>query len=140
MPHPCTYRQRRCASVPDGKPAVQWSGHTARSTALYTALLTLCFTGCRPDRNTAAPAGRDEGRRLYTAYCVQCHGSDARNDRQGAIPQMRLASANRLAEAQWREIVLRGRNEMPAFAGRLQPVQLDALHRYVRTLDSGQKD
>ncbi len=77
--------------------------------------------------------GSPAGSHLYATYCTQCHGADARNDRDGAEPQMRLTDAIALSAPEWHDIVLHGRKAMPAFAGRLQPADVDAIHLYVKT-------
>jgi mono/diheme cytochrome c family protein len=82
--------------------------------------------GCRP----SAPIrknNRPDGAWLYATYCAQCHGTNARNDRGGANPQMRLSAFTEMPPDRWRRVVLRGRGAMPSFAGRLQPDEVDTI-------------
>jgi mono/diheme cytochrome c family protein len=115
--------------------AVPRGVHAALGMAGAVLLLATTSVGCGPPRGSSVSA--TSGESLYAAYCVQCHGADAANDRGGANPQMRLRRAVALSDKQWREIVLQGRNAMPAFAARLQPQQVDEIARYVRTLSAG---
>ena len=98
-----------------------------------TALLCLAWavTGCS---TTKPPDRQPDGKALYTTYCVSCHSADGRNDRNGAVPAMRLAAANALAENDWNRLVLNGRGQMPAFHDRLTDSQLRALRVYIRQL------
>ena len=95
------------------------------------AALTMLTWSCRPGlmRNDASAS---QGARLYGTYCVPCHGADARNDRGGANPEMRLADVTALPAKEWRRVVLQGRGAMPAFAGRLQPSEVDAIAAYIK--------
>jgi mono/diheme cytochrome c family protein len=96
-------------------------------------LSAMCMNGCRPATTPIVSDGSTTGSRLYASYCTQCHGADARNDRDGTEPQMRLTDAIALTAPEWHSIVLHGRKAMPAFAGRLKPADIDAIHLYVKT-------
>ncbi len=102
---------------------------------LFACLLVygLVCGGCE----RAAPTDHaPDGKALYAAYCLSCHGADGRNDRSGALSAMRLDRANALPEAQWNALVQNGRGAMPAFTGRLGASQMTALRAYVRQMTS----
>lgn len=63
---------------------------------LLACLLTYGGCGGHAARSEQAP----DGKTLYAAYCLSCHGADGRNDRSGALPAMRLDRANTLSEAE----------------------------------------
>ena len=96
----------------------------------------MCFVcimiaGCTSKQPAAE---QPDGKALYTTYCVSCHGADGHNDRNGAVPAMRLAAANTLSEQEWNPLVLNGRGQMPGFHDRLTDTQLRALRAYVHAL------
>ena len=98
---------------------------------LASLMLWVLCGGCARQDQARPP---EDGKTLYAAYCSSCHGADGRNDRSGALPAMRLASANGLLDAAWNALVANGRGAMPAFRGRLSTPQTDALHTYIRRL------
>ena len=99
--------------------------------SVVIAHFTLLIVGCASSK----PAdNQPDGKALYAAYCVSCHGADGRNDRSGAVPTMRLNTTNAISPAEWRHLVTTGRRQMPAFQNRLTPAHLDALRAYVRQL------
>jgi mono/diheme cytochrome c family protein len=74
-------------------------------------------------------SGVTNGRALFLRNCAHCHGADARGD-----------DGPDLHDLDWtgQQIATRIRNgkrgQMTAFAGKLQPAQIDALVAYVQSL------
>ena len=69
------------------------------------------------------------GRALFLKNCAHCHGADARGDDGPDLHSLDWTNE---------QIVTRIRNgrkgQMTAFAGKLQPADIDALVKYLRTL------
>ena len=75
--------------------------------------------------NIAAPPGRA----LFLKNCAHCHGADARGDDGPDLHGLDLSDewiANRIRKGK--------KGQMTAFAGKLQPADIDALIAYLRTL------
>ena len=69
------------------------------------------------------------GRALFLKNCAHCHGADARGDDGPDLHGLDLSDewiANRIRKGK--------KGQMTAFAGKLQPAEIDALIAYLRTL------
>ena len=69
------------------------------------------------------------GRALFLKNCAHCHGADARGDDGPDLHGLDLSDewiANRIRKGK--------KGQMTAFAGKLQPAEIDALVAYLRTL------
>jgi mono/diheme cytochrome c family protein len=69
------------------------------------------------------------GRALFLKNCAHCHGADARGDDGPDLHGLGLTDeeiAGRIRKGK--------RGQMTAFAGKLQPAEIDALVAYVETL------
>lgn len=79
------------------------------------------------------------GEALYTENCASCHGATGSGNMQ--MLQGRRIAFNSpgwqktMSDAAIKQTILNGRGMMPAFATTFSEEQLDALVRYVRTLD-----
>jgi mono/diheme cytochrome c family protein len=69
------------------------------------------------------------GRALFLKNCAHCHGADARGDDGPDLHGLDASDewiANRIRKGK--------KGQMTAFAGKLQPADIDALIAYLRTL------
>jgi mono/diheme cytochrome c family protein len=69
------------------------------------------------------------GRALFLRNCAHCHGADARGDEGPDLHDLDVSDqwiANRIRDGK--------KGKMTAFAGKLQPADIDALIAYLRTL------
>ena len=69
------------------------------------------------------------GRALFLKNCAHCHGADAHGDDGPDLHGLDLTDdwiANRIRKGK--------KGQMTAFAGKLQPAEIDALVAYVQTL------
>jgi len=93
--------------------------------------------GCPPRRTIpgdnsagARPGGCPAtGRTLFLKNCAHCHGANARGDDGPDLHNLELSDqwiANRIRNGK--------KGQMTAFAGKLQPADIDALIVYLRTL------
>ena len=72
-------------------------------------------------------ASAEQGEAIYEDRCQACHGIDGAGSAGGPPP---LAGTNRLGFDAFRQVVLAGRTEMPAFAD-LEGPALTALHAFL---------
>lgn len=84
----------------------------------------------RPATNAPpAKAGAISGRTLFLRNCAHCHGADAHGDDGPDLHDLGLTDewiANRIRKGK--------AGQMTAFAGKLQPAEIDALVAYVQSL------
>ena len=78
-------------------------------------------------RTAAGPAGPDQGRAIYEKRCGSCHGPNGEGV-AGGPPA--VAGSSRLALEAFRQVVVTGRAEMPAFAD-LDAQAMTALHAFL---------
>jgi cytochrome c oxidase cbb3-type subunit 3 len=82
-----------------------------------------------PPAASSRDAGVTPGRALFLKNCAHCHGADAHGDEGPDLHQLDASDrwiANRIRSGK--------KGQMPAFAGKLQPSDIDALIAYLRTL------
>ena len=88
-------------------------------------LFTLCLTPAWSEPKTRS------GAELFKVYCLKCH-TTSRNYSIG--PNLwHVMHSGRMTEQQFREVVMKGRNTMPAFERRLTGKELDRLVAYLKT-------
>ncbi len=98
----------------------------------WLVLLLFGASGCKSD-----PV---DGSVLYRSACARCHGEDGRGGLQtqpGTAPPRDLGSPTwqeGVTDDQLREVLRRGRGQMPAFEGTLSPSKIDAVVAHLRTL------
>ncbi len=102
---------------------VGFAGVDANADAADQAKPAVAVTG-------AASAGMmTNGRALFLRNCAHCHGADAHGDDGPDLHGLGLADdeiAGRIRKGK--------KGQMTAFAGKLQPAEIDALVAYVQTL------
>ena len=79
--------------------------------------------------NAPAQAAGIDARTLFLRNCAHCHGADAHGDEGPDLHGLDFTDlwiANRIRKGK--------AGEMTAFAGKLQPAQIDALVAYVQSL------
>lgn len=93
-------------------------------------LLVLMPSAFSPAGIAADPAA---GSALFSANCARCHGMDGGKRKWGAFDLRRSTMTNTAIAQRIRT----GKGIMPAFRGRLNEAQIEALVAYVRTLRVG---
>jgi cytochrome c6 len=87
----------------------------------------------------AAPVrAQGTGEKTYKAKCAGCHGPDG----AGATPAGKATKARDLcsdevkkaSEAEWTEIVVKGKNKMPAYDKKLSEAEIKDVIAYMRGL------
>ncbi|HEY3266998.1 MAG TPA: cytochrome c [Armatimonadota bacterium] len=94
-----------------------------------SAAAMAALAGCAPP-STKGADGRPSGAKVYALYCAGCHGA---NGRRGPAPR-RLDVAASQPYAALRKVIQEGRGAMPAWKGRLDSAEIDAVTRYLKTL------
>jgi cytochrome c6 len=85
----------------------------------------------------ASPA-QSAGETLFKTKCAACHGPDGK----GEVPMGKKLGARNLSstevqgqsDAQLADVVTKGKNKMPAYAGKLTKEQIPDLVAYIREL------
>jgi cytochrome c6 len=107
---------------------LDWSKSLAPAIALLAAACLLI-----------GPArAQDAGEKVYKAKCATCHGADG----AGATPAGKATKARdfrsddvkKEADEDWTQIVVKGKNKMPAYDKRLTDAEIKDVVAYIRTL------
>ena len=80
-------------------------------------------------QSAVSPTNINAGQKLFLKNCAVCHGADAHGDDGPDLHDLDLPEAwiaNRIRKGK--------KGQMTAFAGKLQPAEIDALVAYVRGL------
>jgi mono/diheme cytochrome c family protein len=94
----------------------------------------LLVAGCGGDDDPGRATGDPEldlGRQVYDNRCQSCHGSRGQGGVGPALGDGAVVE-NVPDAADHRQIVVEGRNTMPAFGGSLSDEEIDAVVRYER--------
>ena len=107
-------------------------------TIALVVLAPLATLGSGPAAGASAP--QDNGKALYDANCMQCHGVRGvpPRDMKAALPKVATFNATFIASRTDDSIVkvlTRGKNDdMPSFKGKLTTAQMAIIAKYVRVL------
>ncbi|HKX83397.1 MAG TPA: cytochrome c [Pyrinomonadaceae bacterium] len=116
-----------------------------RTTIRITCLIVTCVAGTASTLffntfRTSVEGSRyglvqRDGAVVYSQNCARCHGADgkARTAKGRAVGATDLTSADWLPDApRDTRIVTRGKEDMPAFKGKLKPAEIEAVVSYIR--------
>lgn len=97
--------------------------------AVITALLALVAVGAYAQDDAAA---------LYKSKCQVCHGADGKGDtpagKKIGAKDLHAPEVAKMSDAELIEIVKKGKEKMPAYAGKLTDDQIKGLVKYIRSL------
>ena len=80
----------------------------------------------------------DQGRVVYEAQCVSCHGPGGESVASAGAPDLSdFSITSQASQAQWATSLVRGKGTMPAFADKLSDAEQGAVLAYVRSLSLG---
>jgi len=99
-----------------------------RASVAACALIGACAAAPAQDR-----AAIEAGEQVYDEHCANCHGVKLR--RTGAMPDLKEQKAD--GRARFDQMVMSGRNQMPAWQGIIGRDELDQLWAYIRSHASG---
>ena len=99
-------------------------------TVVFTMLLLLIAV--------AAVAGGDGSAALYKGKCAMCHGPDGSGQttmgKNLKLRDLRSAEVQKQSDAELEKIITDGKGKMPAYKGKLPPVEITDLVKFIRTL------
>jgi cytochrome c6 len=105
------------------------------SVRLFVALSILCFITLTLSSTARA---QDETEKVYKAKCAVCHGPDGSSETPTAkklgAKDLRSPEVQGQSDAQLEEAITKGKNKMPAYAGKLKPEEIKGLVAYIREL------
>ena len=82
------------------------------------------------------------GAALFRSNCVICHGGDGSGNtalgKKYKIRDLKSAEAQKATDAEWFDLISKGKKPMPAFAGRLKDDQIHEVISYLRELGKKQ--
>jgi mono/diheme cytochrome c family protein len=94
---------------------------------LGTLVLCLSFTASAQDAAT-----------MFKTKCAMCHGADAAGNttmgKKFNIPDLRAPEIQKKSKAELVTSIMKGKNKMPAFEGKLTADQVNELSAYVHQL------
>jgi mono/diheme cytochrome c family protein len=78
------------------------------------------------------------GEKVYKAKCASCHGPDGKGDTAAgkATKARDLGSADvkKESDAEWTDIIVKGKNKMPAYDKKLTDAEVKDVVAYMRSL------
>ena len=76
-----------------------------------------------------------DGAAIYKSKCVACHGADgSKVIASMGVKPLNTPEVKKMGAAGVSEEVTKGKNKMPAFAGKLTPEEIHEVSEYVLTL------
>ena len=80
----------------------------------------------------------DDAATIYKAKCAGCHGADGAGNTPAAktlgVRDFHSAEVEKETEAEFTEIIAKGKNKMPKYAEKLSEAEIKELATYARTL------
>jgi mono/diheme cytochrome c family protein len=109
-----------------------------RRNAIAVAGLAACVLIGAAAYGRPAPARPDAaaGKTVYASNCVACHGEDGAGTPTGQAlnaPDLRSDAVQKASDADLKQQVMNGKNNMPPFKDTLKPAEVDDVIAYVRT-------
>lgn len=104
-------------------------------------LLVLCgsLTLLSAETNSKTAAGEA----VYKSHCVVCHGADGMGKTtlgtQLKAFDLHSKDVQKLTDAQLKQVISEGKNNMPPFSDQLTGAEIDDLLKYVRTFGKATK-
>ena len=78
------------------------------------------------------------GEKVYKAKCVACHGPDGKGDSAaGKATKARDFGSDEVkkeSDATWTDIIVKGKNKMPAYDKKITDAEVKDVVAYIRTL------
>jgi mono/diheme cytochrome c family protein len=88
---------------------------------------------------TKAPPGED----TYKSHCVVCHGADGSGKttlgQQLKASDLHGKDVQSMTDAQLKQVISDGKNNMPAFSGQVTAAEIDDLVKYIRTFGKAKR-
>lgn len=91
--------------------------------------LIACNGTSKSKEDTTITSNRDAGE-IYTAYCVQCHGTDGKKGTLGA----KDLTITALSFQEKVDIISNGRRSMPGYKSSMSTKEIENVARYIENL------
>ena len=108
----------------------KWTKNTA---AVLVAVLTLAVIMYAPCSSWAGAA--DD---IYKSKCAMCHGPDGTGDtamgKKLNIRNLKSKEVQDMKDDQLTEIIVKGKNKMPGYDGKLKPAEIAQVVALIRTM------
>lgn len=104
-----------------------------KANLLYVLTLALFVVGLGL---WSTPAFADDAA-TFKAKCAMCHGADGKGTAVGqkmGAHDFASAEVQKMSDAELTEVITKGKNKMPSYAGKLQESDIKGLVAYVRQL------
>jgi len=108
----------------------------ARINLLYVTVLALFVVGLGV---WTTPAFADDAA-TFKAKCAMCHGADGKGSAVGqkmGAHDFTSADVQKMSDAELTDVITKGKNKMPSYAGKLQEADIKGLVGYIRQLGKG---
>ena len=84
------------------------------------------------------PAPAQDAGALYKSKCAMCHGADGKGDtpvgKKMGVHDFAAPEVKAMSDADLTQIITKGKNKMPAYAGKLKDSEVKDLVAYIRHL------
>ena len=80
---------------------------------------------------------QDSPETLFNSRCAMCHGADGTGSSVGkkmGVPDLTSAEVQKMSDAELTDIIINGKNKMPAYGKALEAAEIKGLVAYIRTL------
>jgi cytochrome c6 len=80
---------------------------------------------------------QDSPETLFKSRCAMCHGADGTGSSVGkkmGVPDLTSAEVQKMSDAELTDIIINGKNKMPAYGKALEAAEIKGLVAYIRTL------
>lgn len=110
----------------------------SKTILLFNVLLT-CIAAIEVIVMLSLPGFSQEANEaLFKSQCAVCHGRDASGKTTMGdklkIPDLRTAETQKKSDVDLKNVIVRGKNKMPAYETKLTPSQIDGLLAHIRGL------
>ncbi len=115
------------------------NGFSCRKAVLLMVVLCGSITLLSAETNSKTAAGEA----VYKSHCVLCHGVDGMGKTTLGLQlkafDLHSKDVQKLTDAQLKEVISNGKNNMPPFSEQLTGAEIDDLIKYVRVFGKAKK-
>jgi cytochrome c6 len=88
-----------------------------------------------------SPAAAQDAATTFKAKCAMCHGTDGKGEtpagKKMGAHDFASPEVQKMSDAELTQVLEKGKNKMPGYAGKLKDSEIKELVAYVRTLGKG---
>ena len=88
-----------------------------------------------------SPAAAQDVAATFKAKCAMCHGADGKGEtpagKKMGVHDFASPEVQKMSDAELTQVLEKGKNKMPGYAGKLKDSEIKELVAYVRTLGKG---